>query len=156
MFDWIVVGPDAQRGCDFLERSIAGALPDAVDGNLNLPGAAGDGRQCVCNRQAQVIMAVGRENNLFGTRHALANYLKQRPILSWRRVADGVRQVDGGRACLDRHRDHADQEIVIGAGRVLGRKFDVVDVAVGQRDHLRDAVDCLFASHLELVLEVDV
>jgi hypothetical protein len=46
---------------DLLERRVAGAFADAVEGALDLRGARADGRQRVRDRQAEVVVAVGGE-----------------------------------------------------------------------------------------------
>ena len=43
-----------------------------------------------------------------------------------RRVADRVRQVDGGRAFADDRLDHAAQEVAVAPGRILRRKLHIV------------------------------
>ncbi len=99
-------------------------------------------------------MAVHREAGQVGIRHALAHGLEQVEILVRRRVADGVGNVDGGGAGLDRGLDAAAQEIEFRAGAVLARPLDVVGMVARPGDlrdhHLVDLVRLL----LQLVLHV--
>ncbi len=97
---------------------------------------------------------MGGEPRLVGIGHALAHHLEQRVVFLRHRVADGVGDVDGGRAGLDGGLDAAAQEVVLGAGAVLARPLDVVGVVAGAgdgRDH--EPVD-LLGLHLQLPLHV--
>ena len=97
---------------------------------------------------------MGREARLVGIGHALAHHLEQREIFLRHRVADGVGDIDGGGAGIDRGFHAAAEEIVLGAGAVLGRPFHVVGVAARAGDlpdhHLIDLVRLL----LQLPLHV--
>ena len=70
------------------------------------------------------------------------------------RVADGVGDIDGGGAGLDRRLDASAEEVELGAGAVLARPLDVVGVGARARNlrdhHLENFVRLL----LELVLHV--
>ena len=80
---------------------------------------ARDAGERVRHRHAEIVVAVHREARLVGIRHALAHHLEQREVFLRHRVADGVGDVDGGGAGLDRGLDAAAEEIVLGAGAVL-------------------------------------
>ena len=121
------IGPRLHRHHDLFQRRVACALADAVDGAFDLPCARDDTGQRVGNGETEVVVAVGREDRLVGIRHALAQHLEQRGVLFRHGVADGVGNVDGGGAGLDRRLDAAAQEIMLGAGRVLGRPLDILD-----------------------------
>ena len=99
-------------------------------------------------------MAVGGEARLVGIRYPLADHLDEREIFLRHRVADGIGDVDGGGAGIDRSLDAAAEEVVLGAGAVLARPFDVVGVVARAGDlrdhHLVDLVRLL----LQLVLHV--
>ena len=74
-------------------------------------------------------------------------------------VADGVGDVDGGGAGVDDGLVDAQQEVVVGAGGVLGAELDL-GVAAQLSRRVADPVDGrregLLAGHPQLVHEVDV
>ena len=79
---------------------------------------------------------MGREHDSVGTRHAVEDHADQRGELIGRGIADGVGDVDGGSAGLDCRLDAAAEEIVLGAGRVHRRPFDIVGIAPRAGDRL--------------------
>ena len=125
------------RHHDLFERGVAGALADAVDGAFDLPRAGAHAGERIRHRHAEIVMAVHGKARLVGIRHPFAQHLDEREIFLRHGIADGVGNVDGGGAGLDRGLDAAAEEIVFGAGAVLARPFDVVGVAARAR-HLRD------------------
>ena len=142
------------RHHDLFQRGVAGALADAVDGAFDLADAGAHAGERIGHRHAEIVVAMRREARLVGIRHALAHHLEQREIFLRHRIADGVGDIDGGGAGLDRGLDAAAEEIVLGAGAVLARPFDVVGVVARARDlrdhHLVDLVRLL----LQLVFHV--
>jgi hypothetical protein len=80
---------------------------------------------------------------------------RDRAPYSGRGVADGVGDVDGRRAGLDRGLDDVAEKVALGAGGVFGRKLDVVAVADGSLHTGHRPLDDLLAGHLELELAVD-
>ncbi len=71
-------------------------------------------------------------------------------------VADGVRHVDGGSACLNSHAYHFDEEVAIGTGCVFRRELDVVDQRAGKADGFRGEVESLLTADFELVFKVQI
>ncbi len=69
-------------------------------------------------------------------------------------VADRVGDIDGARPGLDRALDRAAQEVVLGAGAVLARPFDIVAEIAGVGDAVDDRLMHLRGLHLELVFHV--
>ena len=124
----VVVGPGLQRHDDLFERGVAGALADAVDRALDLPGAGLAGGQAVGDGQAQVVVAVDADDGLADVRHALAEGADDAGVLGGRGVADGVGDVDRGRAGLDGGLDDLAEEVDLGARGVLGAELDVAAV----------------------------
>ena len=149
-----LVVADPHRHHDFLERGVAGALADAVDGALDLPRAGADAGERVGDRHAEIIVAVHGEARLVGVRHGLAKPLEHVEIFFGYRVAHGVREIDRGGAGVDRGFDAAAEKVELGAGGVFSGPLDVVDVIARPR-HRRDhhLVDLLWL-HLQLVLHV--
>ena len=128
---------------DLLERGVAGPLADAIDGRLDLAGARHHAGQRVGDRQAQVVVAVHREHDAVDLRHPPAQPVQDLDVLLGDGVADGVGDVDRGRAGGDGRAHDLGHELGVAAGRVLARELDVAaerlrlaDGAVGRRDHL--------------------
>ena len=59
-----VVAARAQRHHDLFQRGVAGALAEPVDRALHLTRAGGDAGQRVGDRQAEVVVAVRRDDEL--------------------------------------------------------------------------------------------
>ena len=123
------------RHHDLFERSVAGALADAVDRALDLTRTADHAGQRIRHGHAEVVMAMHREHGLVRVRHALDQRLDEVGVFLRHRVAHGVRNVHRGRAGLDDGLDDAAQILHLAAGAVFGRPFDVVDLVAGARDH---------------------
>jgi hypothetical protein len=101
--------PGMHRHDDFLQRGIAGALAEAIDGAFDLACPSHHGGEAVGHGQAQVVMAMYRPDHLVGIRDPFAQLVNPVRILLRNVVADGVRNVDGGRAFLDHRLDDAAQ-----------------------------------------------
>ncbi len=84
------------------------------------------------DRHAEIVVAVGGEARHVGIGHAVAQHVEQREIFLRHGVADRVGDIDGGRAGIDRGFHAAAEEIVLGAGAVLGRPFHVIGVAAAR------------------------
>ncbi len=90
-----------------------------------------------------------------GIGDALAQGTDERAELPGHGVADGVGNVDGGRAGSDRGLDQAAQEIRLRAPGVLGRELHVVRV-LARRPHGLDGLrQNLVGGHAQLHLHVD-
>ena len=129
--------------------------PMPLIGALDLADAGAHAGERVRHRHAEVVVAVRREPRLVGVRHPLAQHRDEREILVRDGVADGVGDVDRGGAGLDRGLHAAAQEIVLGAGGVLGRPLDVVGVVARARHRRDHHIEDLLRLHLELPLHVD-
>ncbi len=137
------------RHHDFFQRGIACPLADAVDGAFDLPRAAGDAGQRVRHRHAEIVMAVHREYRLVGIRHPFDQGAHEAGIFLWRGVADGVGDIDRGRAGLDHGLDDPAEVVHLAAGGVFGRPFDVVDLVAGAGDVGDRELHHLFRRHVE-------
>ena len=101
-------------------------------------------------------MTVTAEHDAVRAGHALAHGAEHGRILGRRGVADGVRQVDRGRAFRDRRLHHAAQEVEVGAARVLGRELHVVGEVAGAAHGRARHLQAVLTPDLELVGEMDV
>ena len=150
-------GPEGHH--DLLQARVAGALAEAVDGDLHLAGAGLDGGERVRRGEPQVVVAVHADGGVAHRRRSTTRPTR-RAELGRDRVADRVGDVHRGRARLD-HR--------------------LVDLRAGSRSSVRDAssaensisasgpsafaptttqrtasASACRAIHAQLVLEVDV
>src|SRR3989454_3404832 len=115
----------------FRSRRVARPLADPVHGALDLPGAGGDRRERVRDREAQVVVAVRGERHAVRARDALPHGAEHVLVLDRQRVPHRVGEVDRGGALLDRGLDHPAEELEVAPARVLRRELDVVGVAAG-------------------------
>ena len=145
----------AHRHHDFLHRGVARAFAQPVDGAFNLPCTAQNAREGVRDRHAEVVVAVDGKFHLVAVLHARHHVFNQLAHFVRRGIADGVRQVDDGRAVLDGGVDDLNQEIGIRAGRVLAGELDVAGILLGVLDHFCRARQHLFGRHFELILHVE-
>ncbi len=65
---------DGEDGGEFFERGVAGALADAVDGAFDLADAGFDGGDGVGDGEAEVVVAVGGEDDVFDAGDAGADH----------------------------------------------------------------------------------
>ena len=86
----------------------------------------------------------------------LVQAAQERGVLVGHRVADGVRDVDRGRALVDRGLQHLGGELDVGAGGVHRAELDVLDQRAGVRDGGARLAQHVLARGLQLVLDVDV
>ena len=149
------VAPGADRHDDLLERGVAGALADAVDGAFDLPRAALEPGQGVGDRKPEVVVAMDGEHGLVGVGHPLADGAENRPVLVGGGKADGVRQVDRRRSGPDRRLDAAAQVLGLGAGRVHRGPFHVLDQVAGLGDGRSDDLQHVLLRLAHLVSEMD-
>jgi len=152
----VCVLADLDQHRDLLQRAVAGPLADAVDRALDLPRPGQDPGVGVGDRQPQVVVAVDRQLDLAQRRYQLVQAPEVVRILLRRRVADGVGDVDDGRALLDRDRADLGGELDVGPGRVHRRELDVLAVGLGQGDGCPGLSLDVLAIGLQLVLDVDV
>ena len=149
-----VVGAGLERHGAFLHGSVACALADAVDGAFDLVDTGFNARERVCNRHAEVVVHMAGQNDLLDAVGVLTQILDAGSVLLRDHVADGIRDVDGGSACLDGGFDNAAQEVEVGAGRILSGEFDIRAEAFRVGNAVSDGFDDLVRSHLELVLHM--
>ncbi|MBA7677144.1 hypothetical protein ES703_85393 [subsurface metagenome] len=89
---------------DFLERSIARPLSNAVDGALHLPAPFSDCLQAICHRQTpQIIMAMHTDHQFTNTRHVLVDILNEPAEFFRNGIAHGIGDIERGSAGLNSH-----------------------------------------------------
>ncbi len=111
-----------------------------VDGALDLPRAGFDAGQRVGHREAQIVVAVNRHDDVGDPRHPREEGLEDRPEVRRRGDPDGVRDVDHVRAGGDGGGDDLDQVVDVGAHRVLGGELDgAIGVLIRQAPRQLDA-----------------
>src|SRR5712692_8372432 len=148
--------PPGTHGHDYLlERRIAGALAEAVDGALDLARAADHHRgERVGDRHAEVVVAMHAPHRLVRVRYFFPDFSYQFAELLRYGITDGVGNVDGGRAFLDRRLEHAAQEVELRARAVLGRELDVRAGFPGVAHREPCRLEHLLGRHPELLLHV--
>ena len=138
-----LVAADHEGGGDLFEGGVAGALADAVDGALDLARAALNAGEGVGDGHAEVVVAVGGEDDVVDAGDACSDHAEDGGVLVGRGVADGVGDVDGGGSGLDGDGDHLDEEVGVGAGGVFGGELDVVGEGAGEADGFGGLVEGL-------------
>ena len=141
---------------DLLERRVARALADAVDRALDLARARERARVGVGDREAEVVVAVRRDDDVLELRDQPVQAREVGHVLLGRRVADGVGDVDRRRALLDRHGADLGRVLEVGAGGVHRRELDVLDERARVRDGRPRLGEDVLAGGAELVDDVDV
>ena len=114
--------------------------------------------QAIRDGQTKIVVAMRREDDvlLVDGRDALTDFREHAAVILGCGVADGVRHVDGGSACLNSHAYHFDEEVAIGTGCVFRRELDVVDQRAGKADGFRGEVESLLTADFELVFKVQI
>ncbi len=155
--DLVIIVARAQGHDDFLQRRVAGALADAVDGAFDLPRAVFDGRQRIGDGQAQIVMAMGRQNDvlLADDRQLRQQVREDLAVARGRGVADGVGQIDRRCPGLDGGLDDLLQELQLRPARILRRELHIVRVFAGLLDRFDAQLDDLLASLFQLVLAMN-
>ena len=151
-----VGGARVQQHHDLLERRVAGALADPVDRALDLARARLQAGERVRDGEAEVVVAVDRQHDVAQPGHELVEPAEERRVLLRHRVADGVGDVDRGRALVERDLDDLGGVLDVRAGGVHGRELDVVDQRAGVGDGGAGLALDVLARGGELVLDVDV
>ena len=156
--DAIAVAAHIQGRGNLFKSRVAGPFADAVDGALHLARAGVDGGQRVGHRQAEIVVAVRGEHDALRIdgRNALAHFAEHLAVFLRGGVAHGVGHVDGGGAGFDGDAHHLDQKIAIGAGRVFGRKLDVVGQRARQAHRFAAELERLGAADLQLVFQMQI
>mmetsp|Transcript_5921 Transcript_5921/g.17816 ORF Transcript_5921/g.17816 Transcript_5921/m.17816 type:complete len:424 (-) Transcript_5921:236-1507(-) len=153
----LLLSPQHDRHGNLLQRRVACSLPDAVDRALELPGAVLGAGQAVRRREAQVVLAVGREDDTLYALHVRSQFRDELPELERQVPTSGVRDVQRRGPRLDDLPQDPVQELGPGSASVFGAELNVVaaqalEVLHGVHRVLHDLV----LRHPQLVLHVDV
>src|SRR5690606_11438743 len=84
------LGTGRERHHHFLERAVAGTFADSVDRALDLAGAGCYGREAVCYRHPQIVVAVHAERHVVDPRDVLFQVPEQPVKLRWHGIADRI------------------------------------------------------------------
>ena len=144
-----------ERHDDLFQRRIAGPFADAVDGAFDLACAAQNAGQRIGDGQAQIVVAVGREDDFLAARHAFAQHPDELQIFLRRRIADGVGDIDRRGAGSDRQLHAAAQEIGLRARRVFRAPLHIVREIARSRHRGAHRVEHGIGPHLQLVLHMN-
>ena len=155
-FDLVDILAHLEGHDDLLERGVPGALPDTVDGALDLVTAGLHGRERVGHSDTEVVVAVDAEHDVVARRHLLLHVAHPLPDLNGHGIADRVGDIDGRGPCIDRGLDHIAHEIHVAAGCVFGRELDVIGELAGQLNAVYRHLQDLFPAHLELLVHVEI
>ena len=139
---------------DFLERGVAGALAQAVDGALDLRCAVLDAGQRKRGCHAQVVVGVDADGDVLDAADVVCQALDAGAKVIRHLVAGGVRDVHHGRAGVDGGLDHALKELLVRSAGVLGVELHVLDVLLGVLHAVDGALDALVLGDAELLAQV--
>jgi hypothetical protein len=105
---------------------------------------------------AQVVVAVHRPDRLVGVGHALAQGPDELTIQFGNGIADGVGDVDGGRALFDHRLQDTAEEVHVAAVAVFRAELDVIDQIARETHRLDRLLQHLLARHAQLLLHVEL
>jgi len=123
--------------------------------HIDLLRARLDAGEGICDRKAEIVVAMHRERHLAEIAAAAAHVDDECCVLRRERVADGVGEIDDRRARADGDPADACDERGIGASRILARELDLVDERGGVLDRPARLLDDLVGLEAELLLHVD-
>ncbi len=150
------VAAHLERHYDLLQRSVSGALSDAIDRAFHLARPRFDGRQRIGDRQAEVVMAVHRDGDVLDAAHLFPNGADQRRKFCGNGVADGVGDIQRGGAGFDHCFQHLAEIAHVGAGSVLRRELNLIAQGSRVADGLHCLTQRLLARNLQLELQMDI
>ena len=113
-----VVAARLDRHHHLFERGVAGPLAQPVHRALDLAGAVGHTGERVRDREAEVVVAVRRDDEVAA--HGVDHVADQLPVVLGNREADRVGDVERRGAVVDRDLADLAHEVGIGAVAVLG------------------------------------
>src|SRR5216684_8789640 len=141
---------------DFLQRRVAGALADAVNGAFDLANTRAHRGQRIGDSHPQIIMAMSAQSDAIRIAQVFADLPEHCAIFLGHGIADGIGQVQHRRARIDGYAAHLTQELDIGAAGVFRGEFHFAHVLASETDHRRDGFERLLARHVQLHAKVQV
>ncbi len=139
-----------------LHRAVPRPLADPVDRALHLARPVLHGGQRIGRGEAEVVVAVDRDDRLADVRHPREERRDQVAELLRDGIAHRVRDVDRRRPRGDDRLDHLAEVVPVAPGRVHRGELDVLRVAAGVGDRGDGLLEDLGARLAELVFQVDV
>ena len=139
---------------NFLERGVAGALTQAVDGAFNLRSAVLDARKRERGGHAQVVVGVNADGDVLDATDVVGKALDAGAEVIGQLVAGGVRNVHDGCASVNGSLNHTFEELLVCSARVLGVELDVLDVLLGILHAVDGALNALVLRDAELLVQV--
>jgi len=100
-------------------------------------------------------MAVHAEYGLAGIGRMFNDVADKSGIFTGNGISYSIRQVDGGRSCLDYFRHHAHQKVRMGTGGILSGKFDIRRISGGTFHARYRHFHHLIRAFAQLVFHVD-
>lgn len=125
----------------FFQRAVASAFADTVHRAFYLARTGVDRGEGVTDGDAQVIMGVDGNNRFVDIRHAIIQAADNVGVFERHGVADGVRDINGGGASVDRRFDDASQIGNRRAAGVFTGEFDIVSVVARPLHHIYRALN---------------
>jgi len=150
------VAAGLQRHHHFLQRSVARAFADAVDGALHLASAIYNAHQRVGRGHPQIVVAVHGNGCLVNVGYVLGDAPDQRAPLLGSGVTRGVGDVDHRRTGINHCLQNAVEVLRVGPAGVLCIVLHVLHKAFGVLDRLHALLQCLLARGPQLVFDVHV
>ena len=118
-----------ERHDGLFERGVAGALAEAVDRALDLPGAVHDGGQRVGDSEAEIVVAMHADDGFPDVFHVVEQIFDERTELMRRGVANGIRYVHSRRAGGDDGFSDLREKFRLSPRSVFRRELDIGDMA---------------------------
>ena len=147
--------PGPNRHYDFFQRRITRALSETINGALDLARALGDSGERIGHRQSEIVMAMHRENCLVSVRNPIHDLPDGLAKLLRYRVADGVGNIDGTGASIDRGFNDPAQKVQLRTAGIFAGKLHVTDMIACPFYRPYRLLDDFVRAHLELVLHVN-
>ena len=144
----------AQRHDHLLERGVSGALSDAVDRHLGLPGPVEYAAQRVGRRHAQVVVAVGRNNRPVDVGDVFGQIADSGAVLLGQAVARRVGYIDHGGSGGNGRLDDPGEVFDVGTSGILGVELDVIDETAGITHRLDGPFDDPLGCRAQFVVDV--
>ena len=147
----IEVIPTRFNGHDhFLERGIARAFTQSIDGAFDLTRAVSQSFESIDGRHPQIVVAMDTDNGLIDIGHFLANIANNAAKLTRNCVAHSIGNIDGCSTRLNSSFDHVEEVLRLCTRGIHRRKLHILAMRPGScnciNSHLQDLIG-RFAHH---------